>query len=272
MVFHPIFYILVSLSITDKTLLMTTRTILKAVLFAVFTIQLSIAQVGINTTTPAEGTLLDVTSTDKGIMIPKVSIADLSTIDPVTGVTATVPGLAAVEGMLVYNTNTTTGPGYFYWTGTEWANVAGTEEPPIDSVTLGTDYSFSPAPGYTDVPGMSITFTARKSSVLVSLTGSGESTNIAMSICDFEIFNDTAGASFGGTHQNMQTFDDLFGIAPAWSISFNKPLTGLTVGNTYTLKVRVFLDVSVTAGPSPALTINALSAPFHHHLTLSVLQ
>jgi hypothetical protein len=73
------------------------------------------AQVGINTTTPVGGSMLDITSTDKGILIPRVDIADLSTIAPITG--------GAPESLLVYNTNGTTGKGFYYWNGAEWTMI-----------------------------------------------------------------------------------------------------------------------------------------------------
>lgn len=243
--------------------------------FVLFFITISTyAQVGINTTTPAEGALLDVTSTDKGVMIPKVDIADLATIDPVTGVTPTVPGLAAVEGMLVYNTNAITGPGYFYWTGTEWASVAGTPEPPIDSVSLAADYSKGAGP-FSDVPGMSLTFVARKTSVLVTLSGSGDtSATVGSGIGDFLVYNDTAGAVFGGTHSQLTSWSDSFGVVAAgWSLSFSKLLTGLTIGNTYTLRVQALADpILVFTGVPPELQIFPVTLPNDHHLTLTVMQ
>ncbi len=77
----------------------------------------SFAQVGINTTTPAGGSILDVRSTNKGMLVPRVDIDNLSTIAPVTG--------GSTESLLVYNTNTTTGKGFHYWDGTEWVNLEG---------------------------------------------------------------------------------------------------------------------------------------------------
>ncbi len=70
------------------------------------------AQVGINTTTPQAGSMLDVTSTNKGILIPRVNISNLGTIAPITG--------GATESLLVYNTNTTTGKGFYYWDSSQW--------------------------------------------------------------------------------------------------------------------------------------------------------
>ncbi len=73
------------------------------------------AQVGINTVTPEGGSILDITSSDKGLLIPRVDITDLSTIAPITG--------GGIESLLVYNTNITTGPGFFYWDGDDWIGI-----------------------------------------------------------------------------------------------------------------------------------------------------
>ena len=145
------------------------------------------------------------------------------------------------------------------------------EEKTIDSVTLEADYNLFPTVGFTDVPGMTLTFVAEKTSILLSLTGSGGSSDIAMSIVDFTIINTATSAILGGTHANLTTFDDVFGISPAWSLSFSKLLTGLVVGDSYTLKVQALIDVTVVSGPAPSLDVNASTEPFHHHLTLSVI-
>ena len=73
------------------------------------------AQVGINTTSPASGSLLDVSSENKGMLVPRVDIADLTTIAPITG--------GATESLLVYNTNTSTGKGFHYWSGSVWTPI-----------------------------------------------------------------------------------------------------------------------------------------------------
>jgi|GEM_PF-934551 len=70
------------------------------------------AQVGIGTSTPADAAYLDITATDKGVLIPRVSLGGTTAFGPVTG--------TAIESLLVYNTNTTTGanavsPGFYYW-------------------------------------------------------------------------------------------------------------------------------------------------------------
>ena len=50
--------------------------------------------------------------------VPRVNIEDLSTIDPIIG--------GSTTGLLVYNTNTTTGEGFHYWDGIEWVLLVDT--------------------------------------------------------------------------------------------------------------------------------------------------
>jgi hypothetical protein len=75
------------------------------------------AQVGINTTSPDPSSILDIQSTDKGILIPRVAL--ISTIDITTV-------LNPITSLLVYNTNVSTGvnattKGFYYWNGTKWS-------------------------------------------------------------------------------------------------------------------------------------------------------
>jgi hypothetical protein len=74
------------------------------------------AQVGINTTTPDASSMLDINATDKGLLIPRVSIPNLNAASPIT---------APATSLLVYNTNTTTGAGFYYWDGTKWTPFTG---------------------------------------------------------------------------------------------------------------------------------------------------
>jgi len=156
-----------------------------------------------------------------------------------------------------------------------WIITNYTNDPtPVDSVTLAADYSLTATGAFSDVSAMSLTFVARETSVLVTLSGSGDANVIlAAGIADFRVFNVTSGASFGGTHEKLTTFDDIFGVvSSAWSISFTKPLTGLTVGNSYTLKVQALFDPILVFPGTPALQIFPISLPDDHHLTLSVIQ
>ncbi|WP_405378332.1 hypothetical protein [Nonlabens sp. Asnod3-A02] len=84
------------------------------------------AQVGINTNTPDESSILDITSLNKGVLIPRISLTgpqDLTTITLKVGETKPATGL------LIYNTATTgaslgrVSPGFYYYEGTKWARL-----------------------------------------------------------------------------------------------------------------------------------------------------
>ena len=80
--------------------------------------------VNANGVTPDASAMLDVKSTDKGLLIPRVDIANLTTAAPVT---------APVNSLLVYNTNTTTGIGYYYWNATtKWTKLVDASTPVND--------------------------------------------------------------------------------------------------------------------------------------------
>lgn len=83
------------------------------------------AQVGIGTTNPEAGAMLDIESSDKGILIPRVTLT--STIDNTT----VTP--SASYGLLVFNTatagtgNTAVTEGFYYWNNTQWVRIQGEE-------------------------------------------------------------------------------------------------------------------------------------------------
>lgn len=82
---------------------------------------LAFSQVGINTSTPDDSSVLDITSTnnDKGLYIPRVSLTSLNS--------NTTPINNPATGLMVYNIGTNHPVGIYYWTGTQWLkfNVGG---------------------------------------------------------------------------------------------------------------------------------------------------
>ena len=73
----------------------------------------SAQNVGINDdgSTPEASAILHLKSAVKGLLIPEVNITNLAIADPVA---------SPAEGLLIYNTNMTTGKGFHYWDGTAW--------------------------------------------------------------------------------------------------------------------------------------------------------
>jgi hypothetical protein len=75
------------------------------------------AQTGIGTTTPDASAKLDVSSSNKGFLPPRVTLTsttDFSTIS------------SPATGLLVYNTGNNAGlsAGYYFWNGAVWATIA----------------------------------------------------------------------------------------------------------------------------------------------------
>ncbi|MDC8005719.1 hypothetical protein POV27_16795 [Aureisphaera galaxeae] len=97
------------------------RYIIMFTFLAVFSFLQMDAQVAIGTNTLEDGAVFQVESSDKGVLIPRVTLTgrnDVSTITP-----------SAVEGLWVYNTATAgTGnnrvtDGFYFWDGSEWIRV-----------------------------------------------------------------------------------------------------------------------------------------------------
>lgn len=95
---------------------------LTLIILAVFN-SLTIAQnVGINTTgtAPDNSAMLDIDATNRGVLIPRVSLSATNVAAPIT---------TPATSLMVYNTATAgtapnnVTPGYYYWNGTVWVRV-----------------------------------------------------------------------------------------------------------------------------------------------------
>jgi hypothetical protein len=89
-------------------------------ILVVLTFSLSVkTQVGIGTTTPNAASMLDITSTNKGLLVPRVTLTSNTDI-------TTIP--TAPTSLIVFNTTaagsgtTAVVPGFYYWDGTTWLN------------------------------------------------------------------------------------------------------------------------------------------------------
>ena len=79
------------------------------------------AQVGIGTVLPDDSSILDITAVDKGILVPRVSLANVTTtmLDGIN---------TAATGLLIWNTNIATtggdGIGFYVFTGAFWEKIS----------------------------------------------------------------------------------------------------------------------------------------------------
>lgn len=72
-------------------------------------------KIGDNPTTLNNNSLLELESTNKGFLVPRVSLTGLTSAAPLT---APVP-----TGMTVYNTGAAVPTGYYFWNGTRWLRL-----------------------------------------------------------------------------------------------------------------------------------------------------
>ncbi len=117
------------------------RNYLLFVFITVFAFSLN-AQVGIGTTTPDTSSVLDVASTEKGMLIPRMLVSERIII------------VTPAEGLLVYQTDDI--EGFYYYDGTQWVRLLDKSK---DAVPTGAIFSFpksTPPTGYLECDGSAI--------------------------------------------------------------------------------------------------------------------
>jgi len=86
---------------------------------------ISFSQVGIGTTTPDASSVLDISATDKGVLVPRVSLGNV-TDTMIDGINT------AATGLLVYNTNVSvtggSGVGFYMFNGSTWERLTTTSD------------------------------------------------------------------------------------------------------------------------------------------------
>tara|TARA_R110002020_G_scaffold296658_1_gene512259 strand:+ start:24479 stop:26326 length:1848 start_codon:yes stop_codon:yes gene_type:complete len=112
-----IYYSIVSRKIQAKGFVLIIK-LLKRLSFLVLLLNINIyAQIAIGNINPDESSLLDIggVNATEGLLLPQVNIINLNNQSPITG--------AAEEGLIVYNTNTSTGKGFYYWDSAKWQKI-----------------------------------------------------------------------------------------------------------------------------------------------------
>ena len=94
---------------------------MRKILFFLLISWSALAQTGIGTTTPNASAKLDVYSTNKGFLPPRITLTGASDVSTIA---------TPVAGLLIYNTATAgtapnnVVPGYYYWNGTAWTQIS----------------------------------------------------------------------------------------------------------------------------------------------------
>jgi hypothetical protein len=122
--------------------------------FAILSSSGMMAQQGFGTNTPDKSAAVDIVSTKRGLLIPRVALTETTNNSPVN---------APATSLMVYNTasaNDVT-PGFYYWDGAKWVRFMDTDSDHTTSVVAGqgiivtpdttdpnnTEYTVSVAPG-----------------------------------------------------------------------------------------------------------------------------
>lgn len=116
--------------------------------------------VGANTT-PNAYTMLDVSSTNKGILIPRVNLTS-NTLDLNSDGDNSISNQPA--GLLIYNSGTTLAAGYYFWNGSEWRGMD-------NSTSTAPSISTLVCAGATLTPGSYTTGVAYVGNLKVPYTG-----------------------------------------------------------------------------------------------------
>lgn len=122
-----------------------------------------LSQVGINTTTPDSSSILDITSTEKGVLIPRMTaIERISISTPIA------------EGLLVYQTDDV--EGFYFYDGTSWDRILKQSK---DAVPVGAIFTFpfqTPPIGYLVCDGSAVSRTTYSNLFLVlgTMYGNGD--------------------------------------------------------------------------------------------------
>lgn len=83
--------------------------------FAMLATSNAIVQQGFGTNKPDKSSAVEIKSNNKGLLIPRINIEALNSSAPIMVAQGDMP-----KSLLVYNTNTTIGEGFYYWNGSKW--------------------------------------------------------------------------------------------------------------------------------------------------------
>ena len=151
------------------------------------------------------------------------------------------------------------------------AGAAGPAGPPgadgatsMNGVNLTTARTIGTA-AWSNVAGMSFVFTATTTSAIVTFSASGYGYTNSMAFVQFRVLNN--GVQLGSTNTKIQSYDDVTGTITPWSCTYTRYVTGLTIGNNYTISVQgqrggIYGNYDAIVDPAQP----------GHHMTISVIQ
>lgn len=88
------------------------------------------AQIGVGTKIPNPDAMLEVSATNKGLLLPRIALSSTTSASPLNNL---------IAGMAVYNTATTgdVTPGYYYCDGVKWIKINAASTPDASTTVMG---------------------------------------------------------------------------------------------------------------------------------------
>lgn len=233
------------------------------------------SQVGINTSNPEPSSILDINSTDKGILIPRVGITNLyDSISPI---------LNPAHGLMVFNTLNLPGQeeGFYYWNefieNGRWIKVGARPKYSISNKQLSANFIQIPDVNYAKIQDMKLDFIAHDTSAIIFLSASGQTSVETVGDIYFKViktFIDDIPITpviIGGTATQLGGFFDDLGVFKSsvrWNCSLVIMINDLIIGSKYSFEIESKSDLKM--GTSSAVRI--FKNNDEQHLTLTVIQ
>jgi|GEM_PF-4155999 hypothetical protein len=164
----------------------------KNVLLLIASVLVSIfgwSQTGIGVESPNDEAVLEIASSTKGVLLPKVALENNAQSFHLTDNAG-----AAHTGMLLYNTNTDitgglSGAGYYFWTGVQWERLLTSD---------GSSNIFFPDPGIFDLTQ------PQPTSAVLGVLSNFPQGRLRLTVGPIDTFDDSLGASID-LHGNQAT-------------------------------------------------------------------
>ncbi|GGM95183.1 hypothetical protein GCM10010967_30730 [Dyadobacter beijingensis] len=136
--------------------LLLTFVLFSSILFT----NIAFAQVGMGTLTPNSSAELDITSTSKGLLIPRMKLSERNLI------------ASPADGLLIYQTDNT--PGFYFRQGAQWIKLSTAPDAPANTMTVipfssGTQVTITPQHSGLENLGSIIGFSNNTSGVPVTV-------------------------------------------------------------------------------------------------------
>jgi hypothetical protein len=199
--------------------------------------------VGIGTNSPDSNAILELQTTDKGILIPRMTAVQRNNMSPSLGLTQ--------KGMLVFDNDSTK---FFYWNGYSWQTIGsgaiGPQGPTgIANIQLyginGTSDTVISTSVFTDIPGLSLTITLVAQATLSIFTTGGIKTPISTyssSSGKIGLFMNNVLVPSAFQSYEMWNYYTIFVYKTNWSFA---TVLSLPAG-TYTFDIRAKLNSGIS--------------------------